>query len=338
MLSQNPGSFAQIPVPIRLIADVGGTNARFALLEETGWHAERVLACADFPDFGAAVEHYLAIAGAETGARRPLEAAIAIASPVSGDQVRMTNHVWQFSASQIRRRLGWRRFIILNDFTALAMAIRHLPSDELEQVGTGCAVPDRPLALLGPGTGLGMSGLIPAGEHWMPLQAEGGHATLPVVSEREIAVYRQLHQHFSHVSAERMLSGPGLVNIYKALCALDGVAAQLLNPPDITRRAAEASCRQCLEAVSLFCALLGTVAGNLALTLGATGGVYIGGGIVPALGRGFANSPFRDRFENKGRYRAYLAAVPTYVILTRLPALAGLARSFTAPGPRWEAD
>lgn len=338
MLSKDSRSSAQFPAPARLIADVGGTNARFALLGEAGRHAEQVLACADFPDFDTAVEHYLALAGADAGARRPLEAAIAIASPVSGDHVRMTNHVWQFSASRTRRRLGWRRFIILNDFTALAMALRHLPPDELEQVGAGRTVPGRPLAVLGPGTGLGMSGLIPAGEHWMPLQGEGGHVTLPVVSEREIAVYRQLRQSFSHVSAERALSGPGLVNMYKALCALDGVAALLLSPPDVTRHAAEASCLQCMEAVNMFCALLGTVAGNLALTLGATGGVYIGGGVVPALGREFANSPFRDRFEDKGRYTDYLAAIPTYVIHTRLPALIGLARSFTAPGPRWEAD
>lgn len=338
MPDKHSKSSSQLAVSPRLIADIGGTNARFALLGEAGRHGERVLACADFPGFAAAVEHYLAMIDAQAGARRPLEAAIAIASPVSSDHVRMTNHVWQFSASQTRRHLGWRRFIILNDFTALAMALRHLPPQELEPVGAGRAVADRPLALLGPGTGLGMSGLIPAGEHWVPLQGEGGHATLPAVSEREVAVYRQLHQRFSHVSAERAISGPGLVNVYKALCAMDGVAVQALNPPDITSRAAEASCLQCMEAVSMFCALLGTVAGNLALTLGATGGVYIGGGIVPALGHQFANSPFRDRFEDKGRYTDYLAAVPTYVIHTRLPALIGLARSFTAPGPRWEAD
>jgi len=322
---------------MRLIADIGGTNARFALLDESGRQDERVLACADFPDLATAVEHYLAMVGADSGTRRPLEAAIAIASPVTEDNVRMTNHVWQFSASQTRQRLGWRRFIVLNDFTALAMAVRHLPAEELEVIGGGCAVAERPLALLGPGTGLGVSGLIPAGEHWMPLQGEGGHVTLPVTSEREVAVYRRLHERFSHVSAERALSGPGLVNLYNAVCALDGVAAEPLDPPDITRRAAEASCTRCMEVVGMFCALLGTVAGNLVLTLGASGGVYIGGGIVPALGRAFASSPFRDRFEDKGRYSNYLSAVPAYVIHTRLPALTGLARSFTAPGPRLEA-
>lgn len=337
MPRQDSGTTSLLPPAIRLVADVGGTNARFALLagQGTEWHEEQRFSCADFPDFASMAEHYLRLAGAP---RRPMEAAIAIAGPVCGDHISMTNHAWRFSASQTRRRLGWRRLIILNDFTALAMALRHLPSHELESIGAGCAVPDRPLALLGPGTGLGMSGLMPAGEHWLPLQGEGGHATLAVRSEREIAVYRQLRRRFPHVSAERAISGPGLVNLYTTLCLLDGVAAQQLNPPDITSCAAAVACAQCVEAVSMFCALLGTMAGSLALTLGATGGVYIGGGIVPALGRLFVNSRFRERFEDKGRYSDYLAAVPTYVIHTRLPALIGLARSFTAPGPRWEAD
>ena len=135
-----------------------------------------------------------------------------------------------------------------------------------------------------------------------------------------------------------MLSGPGLVNLYEALCAIEGVVPQTLTPPDVTRRAREASCRLCLEAVSIFCSLLGTMAGNLVLTLGALGGVYIGGGIVPSLGRVFTSSPFRDRFENKGRYADYLARVPTYIIRAELPALVGLQLAFTEPGPRLEAE
>lgn len=322
----------------RLIADIGGTNARFALLEGEQRRCELVLACADHPDLVAATEHYLGKVGAIAGAQRPVEAAIAIAGPISGDFVRMTNHVWQFSAAQTRQRLGLRRLIVLNDFTALAMALRHLPAEELTPVGGGRAVPGAPLALLGPGTGLGVSGLIPAGTEWVPLQGEGGHATLSVTNEREIAVLARLRERFSHVSAERVLSGPGLVNLYDALCRLEGSIPEALAPPDITRRASEGSCRICMEAVNMFCALLGTMAGNLVLTLGATGGAYIGGGIVPDLGRLFASSPFRDRFEDKGRYTEYLAAVPTWVINTELPAFVGLARAFTEPGPRLEAS
>lgn len=325
-------------IPSRLIADVGGTNARFALLQDGQPQDEIVLPCADYPDLVAAAEHYLQRVGATAGARRPAQAAIAIAGPVTGDIVQMTNHVWQFSAAQTRQRLQLDRLIILNDFTALAMAVRHLPPGDLEQIGVGRPAPNTPIAVLGPGTGLGVSGLVPTGPHWIPLQGEGGHVTLSVVNEREIAVLQQLHQRFAHVSAERVLSGPGLVNVYEALCAIEGVVPQVLTPPEVTRRAKEASCRICLEAVSIFCALLGTLAGNLALTLGALGGVYIGGGIVPALGHMFTSSHFRDRFEEKGRQADYLARVPTYVIRTELPALIGLAHAFDGPGPRLEAE
>jgi len=321
----------------RLIADIGGTNARFALLEDGAWRDERVLACADYPDLVAAVEHYLQEVGAGS-ARRPTQAAMAIAGPITGDVIRMTNHVWRFSAAQTRNRLKLERLYFLNDFTALAMAVRDLPKHELEAIGRGRAVAGAPLAVIGPGTGLGVSGVIPCVGNWIALQTEGGHATLSVVNEREMAVLKQLHQRFSHVSAERVLCGPGLANLYEVLCALDGVVPAEITPAEITRRAAEGSCRVCLEVVSTFCALLGTMAGNLVLTLGAVGGLYIGGGIVPRLGRLFANSPFRDRFEDKGRYTDYLAAVPTFVIHTKLPAFIGLARAFTDPGPRLEAD
>jgi glucokinase len=322
----------------RLIADIGGTNARFALLDGRVWRDELVLRCADYPDIVSAIEDYLQKVGAASGSARPLEAALAIAGPITGDIVRMTNHVWQFSAARTRQSLAWRRLIMVNDFTALAMAIRHLPPNELEQVGGGQTVPGAPLALIGPGTGLGVSGLIPAGEHWIPLQGEGGHVTLSVNNEREIAVLQQLHQRFTHVSAERVVCGPGLVNLFEALCGLEGVVPKVLTPPEITRRAREGSCRICLEALSTFCALLGTLAGNLVLTLGATGGCYIGGGIVPGLGSFFTSSHFRNRFEDKGRFADYLSRVPTFVIRSELPAFVGLATAFSTPGPRWEAE
>jgi len=321
----------------KLIADIGGTNARFALLEGDDVNEEQVLACADYPTLVAAVEHYLESIRANSGARRPRDAAMAIAGPITGDHIRMTNHVWEFSAATTRRQLQLERLVFLNDFTALAMAIRHLPPSELEQIGGGRAVLGSTIALLGPGTGLGVSGLVPAGEHWIPLQGEGGHVTLSVMTEREMEVYWQLHQRFSHVSAERVLSGPGLVNLYDALCKVEGVRPDVLTPREITERALAGSCKLSLETVSMFCALLGTLSGNLVLTLGAVGGLYIGGGIVPQLGPFFASSSFRDRFEDKGRYADYLADVPIYVIRTELPAFIGLARAFVDPGPRWEA-
>lgn len=321
----------------RLIADIGGTNARFALFDSTQWQDERVFACADYSDLVSAIEYYLASVGANAPGRRPLEAAIAIAGPVTGDVISMTNHVWQFSASQTRQRLGLQRLKFLNDFTALALAVRHLPPGELQKIGGGRAVPNTPIAVIGPGTGLGVSGLIPVGPHWVALQGEGGHVTLSVMNEHEMAVLRQLYQRFAHVSAERVLSGPGLVNLYDAVCAVEGVVPEVLEPPDITRRAREGSCRICLATVSMFCSLLGTVAGNLVLTLGAFGGVYIGGGVVPGLGPFFASSPFRNRFEDKGRYAHYLAGVPTFVIQSKLPAFVGLGNAFDAPYTGWEA-
>jgi glucokinase len=326
---------------LRMIADIGGTNARFALLDGMERHDEIVLACADYPDLVSAAEEYLRQVGA-TGGLRPSEAALAIAGPITGDIVRMTNHVWEFSAAHTRQQLNLKRLIVLNDFTALAMAVRHLSGADLEQVGGGKAVPNSPIAVLGPGTGLGVSGLIPTGQpigqYWIPLQGEGGHVTLAVMNEREVAVLKQLQQRFSHVSAERVLSGPGLVSLYDALCGVEDVMPEILTPPEITQRAQDGSCKLCSEAVSMFCALLGTMASNLVLTLGALGGVYIGGGIAPGLGRLFTSSRFRDRFEDKGRFTDYVARVPTYVIRAELPALLGLASAFTDPGPRLEAE
>jgi glucokinase len=321
----------------RLLADIGGTNARFALLEGDEFHAERVLACSDYPDLVSAVEYYLDAVGAGKSGLRPLESAMAIAGPITSDLIRMTNHAWQFSATLVRQQLGLERLSFMNDFTALALAIRYLPPSELETIGRGRAVPNAPIALIGPGTGLGVSGLIPTGTQWIPLQGEGGHVTLAAMTEREMAVLRQLRRRFSHVSAERAVSGPGLVNLYDALCEVDGFVPDLLTPSDVTRRADAGSCRTCMEAVNMFCSLLGTLAGNLVLTLGAVGGLYIGGGVVPNLGRLFAASHFRDRFEDKGRYAEYLAAVPVFLIHTPLPAFVGLAHSFTDAGPRLEA-
>ena len=321
----------------RLIADIGGTNARFALVRGESIDDECVLPCADYPTLVAAVKHYMKTVGASSAATRPREAAFAIASPITSDHIRMTNHVWQFSAAATRRELGLDRLSFFNDFTALAMALRYLPKDELEPIGGGRPVPNAAIALVGPGTGLGVSGLVPAGAHWIPLQGEGGHVTLAVMNEREIAVLSQLRQRFSHVSAERVLSGPGLVNLYDGLCALDGIVSGVITPPEITQRALAGTDRHCLETVSMFCALLGTMTSNLVLTLGAVGGLYIGGGIVPKLGNFFRTSHFRDRFEDKGRYADYLADVPVYVIRTKLPAFVGLVHSFSDPGPRLEA-
>jgi glucokinase len=319
--------------PLQLLADIGGTNVRFALYDGVRVRDELPLKCADYPSLNHAVEHYLTAVKAP---ERPLQAAFAIAAPLSGDRVTMTNHSWRFVISELRQSLGLKRLIMLNDFTALAMAIRHLPEHELRQVGGAPHPSTAPIALLGAGTGLGVSGLVCTGEHWLPLQGEGGHTTLAPGTKREAAVLQQLWRRFEHVSAERVLSGMGLVNLYTALCELDNVAVQTYQAADVTERGLSGRCDQCTEALDMFCALLGSVAGNLVLTLGATQAVYVGGGIVPRLGAYFETSMFRRRFEGKGRYEAYLKPVPVYVINSAQPAFAGLVRSFIDPGPRVE--
>ncbi|MBX6369662.1 MAG: glucokinase [Rhodospirillales bacterium] len=305
-----------------LVADIGATNARFALVDAAGEVVRpRILACEDYRAIDDAIDDYLRSERVE----RPRAAALAIASPVTGDHVALTNNPWQFSISELRRRLGLERLEVVNDFTANALALPRLSERDRRQVGGGHSVAGAAMAVLGPGSGLGVSGLIPSGRRWIPLAGEGGHATMPASSDREAAVLALMRHRFDHVSAERVLSGPGLVNLYAALTELDGVPAASYTPAQITDPATRASDRHCREATEMFCAMLGTVAGNLALTLGARGGVYIAGGIVPKLGPMFDTSEFRARFEAKGRFRSYLADIPTYVVTNPVPAFLGLA-------------
>jgi len=312
--------------PLDLIADIGGTNARFALVgADRQPYAEHILACADFSGLAAAALFYLQ----KVGGPRPSRAAAAVATPVTGDWIEFTNSPWAFSTEAIRQELGLERLLILNDFTALALSLPLLEPDERHAVGGGEAVAEAPIALIGPGTGLGVSGLVWSGSHWIPLQTEGGHVTFSPVDEREWRIGRILHRLFGHVSPERLLSGPGLVNLYQALAELEGWPVETLTPADITDRALAGACRHCQEALELFCGALGTAAGNLAITLGARGGVYIGGGIVPRLEESFDQSAFRNRFEDKGRFSSYLAAIPTWVITAANPALRGVAAALT---------
>ena len=311
---------------MRLVVDIGGTNARLALVAADSLQPEheKSVRCAEFDGLEQAVRRYLHDCG------NPVvrEAAFDVATGITGDFVRLTNGPWGFSIEQTRRNLGLDRLYVVNDFTALALAVPILHADELQQIGGGTAVIATPIAVIGPGTGLGVSGLVPVGNGWVALQGEGGHAAFAPMSAREIGVLGWLQQRYDHVSTERVVSGMGLENLYQALCALDGVEAQPLGPDKITAAALSGSDAQCAQAVEMFCAILGTAAANLVVTLGARAGCYIGGGIVPRLGAYFARSPFRARFETKGRFSGYVAAVPTYVIRAQAPALRGLATLF----------
>lgn len=320
----------------RLLADIGGTNARFAWQPGPG---HPITEEADSPTAAhATLEDAICAYLVSRGLPAPTEAAIAIATPITGDQVRMTNHPWSFSRSAVQRRFGLARLEVLNDFTALALALPGLAPEDREAVGGGEPVADAAIGLIGPGTGLGVSGLVPDGQGgWTPLQGEGGHATLAACSDREAAVLERLARHHGHVSGERAISGSGLVDLHAALWSIDrpGEPVPTRDAAAIGQAAVAGSDPACVEAVDLMCAFLGTMAGNLALTLGARGGVYIGGGIVPRLGARFASSPFRERFEAKGRFRDYLAAIPVWVIRARRsPALAGAANALDRPAVR----
>jgi len=296
----------------RLIADIGGTYARFALETAPGqFSAPAQLRCADHADFYAAVRAYL---DSLPPGQQVEHAAVAIANPVEGDRVRMTNYHWEFSIEQTRQQLRLDTLVVVNDFTALAMALPRLSPHEVRQVGGGEAARRSVIGLIGAGSGLGVSGLIPAGDGWISLGSEGGHTNFAPRDEREIAVLRYAWKHYDHVSFERLLSGPGLPLMYRALAEHAGRVPENLAAPEITRRALDGSDAVCIETLEVFCAMLGTAAANLAVTLGAFGGIYIGGGIVPRLGEYFDRSPFRARFEDKGRFRRYVAAIPTFLI------------------------
>ena len=314
---------------VGLIGDIGATNARFALVQPDGATTPpRVYALNDYPSLSDAIDAYLA---QESPPARPGHAILAVAAPVTGDQVTLTNHTWTFSIEALRRYVGLKRLRVINDFTANALAIPHLGESDRIQIGLGSPVSDAPIGLIGPGTGLGVSALFPTRSGAVPIPAEGGHVTMAPANAQESAVLNLMRRRFDHVSAERVLSGPGLVNLYAALCELSAVPAASFTPAQITNPRIWDEDPRTREATAMFCAMLGTMAGNLALTLGARGGVYVAGGIVPRLGAYFAQSAFRARFQAKGRLRSYLAAIPTYVIARPLPALLGAAALLKQP-------
>jgi glucokinase len=305
----------------RLLADIGGTNARFALETGPGEIGQvQVYPCADYPGVADVIKKYLK----DTKIGRVNHAAIAIANPVDGDQVSMTNHDWTFSIEATRRALGFDTLLVVNDFTALAMALPGLTDSQRVQVGGGTRRPNSVIGLLGPGTGLGVSGLIPADDRWIALGSEGGHATFAPADEREDLVLQYARKKWSHVSFERVCAGPGIEVIYRALASRDKKRVPAnFDTQEVVKRALEGE-PLAAESVDVFCGILGTFAGNIAVTLGSLGGIYIGGGVVPRLGEFFERSSFRKRFEAKGRFEAYLQNVPTYVITAEYPAFLGV--------------
>jgi len=325
----------------RILADVGGTCARFAWQEQSGaalCNLETV-ECRDYVGPAEAVGDWL---------RRhrlgpPEEAAIALAAPITRDDaLRMTNGLWCFSRRGLAEHLGLRRLAFLNDFTALAIALPALRADELRQIGGRQISPfseREPVGVLGPGTGLGVSGLIPGPQgSWIPLAGEGGHNSLAAHDSETEGIVRILRGRFGHVSAERVLSGEGLCNLWSALRTLEtradsvpGSRSERCETAPTAEEITELALRDRLplacKVIEVFCGMLGHVAGNLALTLGARGGIFLGGGILPRWGTRLEDSPLRACFEAKGRFRSYLEAIPIWVInASDPPALRGAAR------------
>lgn len=308
------------------MADLGGTHCRLACLSAGGFTHPQTVQTAIWAGPLPLLRAYLDGLPAD---RRPDRGAIAIAGPVIGDQVGLTNATdpaWRFSLEELRAALGWRRLRAVNDFTAVALSLPHLANDHLLELGGDGGDPTAPLGVLGPGTGLGVSGLIPVpGGGWRALSGEGGHVSLAAWDDDEARLLSILRAHHGHVSAERVLSGPGLVDLAQAMAERDGLAFALHDPGAITALAVEDDDPFCHRVVNQFCGFLGGMAGDLALTLGATGGVYLAGGILPRMAKLLPTSPFRRRFEDKGRMAEYLASIPSRLVIHPQPAFPGLA-------------
>ena len=301
---------------LNLLADIGGTNARFALSDGTRLFAIQTLPTADYPTLQDAIRAYLQ-AQSETVA----QAAIAIANPVTGDHIQMTNHHWSFSIAAMQHELRLEKLRVINDFTAQALAIPRLTATEKRAVRAGEAVAGTPIAVLGPGTGLGVSGLIPNGDRWIALASEGGHVSFAPRDDAELAIWQYARIQYGHVSAERLINGAGLSLIDSALANAENDVSNR-SPAEIT---AAALARAPLDHFSAF---LATVAADLVLTLGARGGVYLCGGILPRVADYFINqSPFNARFTDKGRFAAYLDAVPVWLVTAENPGLLGAAEA-----------
>jgi glucokinase len=304
-----------------VLGDVGGTNARFAVFQDGVLGGIEHLKVAEYLHFADALDAFMA----KRGDHRPIHQALfGVAGAVERERCALTNNPWIVSAEELRDRFGFSTIQIVNDFEAVAWSLPHLAEKDLHKIGGREPDPAAPKVVLGPGTGLGVAAYLQTAQGGFVVRSEGGHATLPSGSAREDAIIAKLRQQFGHVSAERALSGNGLENLYHAIALLESQAMPELSAAEITRAAAADNCTISRGAVDTFCALLGSVAGNLALTFGAQGGVYIAGGIAPHLRDYLLASQFRSRFEAKGRLTTYLEPIPTYLILHDDPAFVGL--------------
>ncbi|HTP76784.1 MAG TPA: glucokinase [Rhizomicrobium sp.] len=308
-----------------LVGDIGGTHARFAVVDcaTTPWKidSERDIE-AVVPDFASALRRYLD----ESGSARPPEAiALAVAGPVTAGAVSLTNRRWHISEAELRA-LGFKHALLINDFAALAYAVTALAPGDCHVLGPDLpGIDGEPISIIGAGTGFGASLLAQFRGRALAVATEGGHAGFAPGNAREIEILRVLARQFEHVSIERILSGPGLENLHRAIAELNGRSAGPHDAANIVANAAtDADCR---EAISVFCGVYGAVAGDFALAHGARGGVFLAGGIAQKIEKTLAQSSFRSRFESKGRLSGYVKSIPTRLILNEKCAFLGAARA-----------
>jgi glucokinase len=304
-----------------LLGDIGATNARFSLLANGALGAVASFEVARHARFPDVVTEFL---NQHRGQGQVADALIAVAGPVENGCCALTNCSWMIDAQELRATFGLAKVRVVNDFEATAFSLPHLMAADLHPIGGGRAVAGAPMAVLGPGTGLGVACLVPGAADPVVIASEGGHTTLAAASRREDALIDHLRQHFGHVSAERMISGFGLENIYQAIAALDGTKVSSHSAAEITKAALDGTCQTAQAALETFCSFLGAFAGNVALMFGARGGLFVAGGIVPRIVEFATRSQFRERFEAKGRFRTYLEAIPSNVIVHPAAAFVGL--------------
>lgn len=313
-----------------LVGDIGGTNARFSLLADAA--AEPVLfpvvQTADFANIDDAILSEI-LAKTEI---KPRCAILAIAAPVQGDEIPLTNAGWVIRPKDMIARLGLEDVIVVNDFEAQALAVASLPDESLEQIGGGVREEDASRAVLGPGTGLGVAGLLHARDSWFPIPGEGGHIDVGPRSERDYRIWPFLEPIEGRISAEQLLCGRGIVNIYKAVCAVEGFAPVHKTPAEVTANGLSGADEIAAETLSLFSTYLGRVAGDYAMIFMAKGGVFLAGGISQKILPALKAPEFRSAFEDKAPHSALLASIPTFVITHPMAALFGLAAFARAPG------
>ena len=300
-----------------LVADIGGTNARFAayLADQPEVLYEFHHAVNEYPQFDQVLGVLTAEIEEMCGWRCPPEqVCFAVACPVDNEIIRFTNSHWAFSRDQLMSTLNCRKVMLINDFEALARGVTELGSDDVRQIGGGAPRTDKPKVILGAGTGLGVAALVPHNDGYQVIDSEGGHADFAPVGDLQVEVLRYLRRSHSRVSLERLLSGAGLLNIYAALSHIHDHQSALTMPSEVVEQALEDNQSIAAQTLDLFCEVIGSTAGNLALTYGARGGIYVAGGIVPRFADYFIGSQFRTYFESKGRFVAYLEPIPTYLV------------------------